>query len=283
MVLNAFLDDSGSGHAPVFVLAGFVATVNRWERFTTAWDAQVLHGDPRIDYFKMREAHALDGQFARFGSRQRDARVTTCLSIIQEVALTPVRVVIPHAAYREVFYRKVSKNLDNPYFIAFYNVLGNVLLGLEDTPDIETVDFVFDEPGTEHGEESGEEYKVLVEGFDAFLRNAPRHVTRLLAGRPSHKNDKGLSPLQAADLYAWQVRRFYDEQEQGREYRDPVWLALSGIKGGLNVECDKERLAWMLERMRARTTETGMVFPYDLPPKYRKKALKHRRRQNGPQ
>jgi uncharacterized protein DUF3800 len=276
MMLKAFVDDSGTGNPPVFVLAGFLARVNRWDGFTSMWDTAVIHGDPPIDYFKMHEAHARIEQFrpSRISVAERDARVTTCVSVIQQWNITPIRVVIPRAAYREVFYGRVSTNLDNPYWLAFYSILGNVLLGLEDNRDFETIDFVFDEPGTR----SGKEYKVLVEGFEAFLENAPREVTNRLAGRPTHKDDKGLPPLQAADLYAWHVRRFYDEREQGRIYCDPVWLALSNIKGGLEVELDKERLASMLERMLKRNAEAGRVFPYQLPPKARKKALKEKRK-----
>ncbi len=280
IVLRAFIDDSGTGDAPVFVLAGFIASVNRWDEFWSAWKDRVLGGDPPIAYFKMREAHSRgsNGQFGRMSAAQRDARVTTCVSVIQQHGITPIRVVIPHAAYHDVFHRQVSKRLDNPYWLAFYGVMGNVVLGLDHIGNRDIVDFVFDEPGTRGGEASQEEYRVVVDGFDAFLKNAPPDMADRLAGRPSHKKDTAFPPLQAADLYAWHVRRFYYEREQGREYRDPVWWALSGIQGGLDVEFDKERLASMLQGMRARNAEAGMVFPYDLPPKYRKKALKQRRK-----
>jgi hypothetical protein len=44
----------------------------------------------------------------------------------------------------------------------------------------------------------------------------------LIGGRPSHRNDKEVLPLQAADLLAWHVRRWYDEKQSGGNFQSPV-------------------------------------------------------------
>jgi hypothetical protein len=55
MVLQAFVDDSGIGQPPVYILAGWIADAAKWADFLTEWD-RVLRMSPRIRYFKFAEA-----------------------------------------------------------------------------------------------------------------------------------------------------------------------------------------------------------------------------------
>ena len=62
LMLKAYLDDSSMGQAPVYVLAGWVASAKVWAPFADAWD-KVLRMSPRIEYFKFDDAMTFDGPF----------------------------------------------------------------------------------------------------------------------------------------------------------------------------------------------------------------------------
>jgi hypothetical protein len=55
LMLQVFIDDSGRGVDPVFVLAGYVGRVRNWEDFSDRWQ-KVLKQPPAIEYLKATEA-----------------------------------------------------------------------------------------------------------------------------------------------------------------------------------------------------------------------------------
>jgi hypothetical protein len=77
-MLTCFADDSGSDRqapdkqSPVFVLAGYVSTVDNWKKFSNEWKAALKSGPRELDYFKMVEAHSLKEQFCGWTKYDRD-------------------------------------------------------------------------------------------------------------------------------------------------------------------------------------------------------------------
>src|SRR4051812_11420683 len=66
-----FIDDSGSGgSSPYFVLSGYGASLDVWHAFAADWQG-VLDLPPKVEYFKMNEAHMCEGQFAGFTPAER--------------------------------------------------------------------------------------------------------------------------------------------------------------------------------------------------------------------
>src|SRR5712692_3495007 len=88
MTLQAYFDDSGSHKkSTVFVLAGFISTVDRWKAFSDEWKVK-LDEYPGVQYFKMSEAVSLRGEFLRgWTSSLRDQRVLELCEIIKKHAL----------------------------------------------------------------------------------------------------------------------------------------------------------------------------------------------------
>ena len=62
MTLKAYIDDSGIGDQPVYCLAGWIASAEKWSAFTKDWEA-VLRMRPSIRFFKANEAKNGDGEF----------------------------------------------------------------------------------------------------------------------------------------------------------------------------------------------------------------------------
>ncbi|MGB9380686.1 hypothetical protein [Candidatus Binatus sp.] len=63
-MLQVYIDDSGRGVDPVFVLAGYVGRLRNWEEFSDRWQA-TLRENPTIDYLKATEAIWLQGPVSR--------------------------------------------------------------------------------------------------------------------------------------------------------------------------------------------------------------------------
>jgi hypothetical protein len=84
---QAYIDDSGHRqHAPVMVLAGFVATVSQWRVFSDEWQ-QMLDMKPGIKYFKMNEAATAKGQFLHWSEDRITERVRQAYKIIETTGI----------------------------------------------------------------------------------------------------------------------------------------------------------------------------------------------------
>lgn len=251
-MLQAFIDDSGKGSSPVYVLAGFAATVNDWAAFSDEWQT-ILALHPKIEYFKANEAAACRGQFNGWSKERRNERVNQLIAVIRERARFAVYSVVPHDTFKEVFKGKIAKGMDNPYFLTFFGVMQAMMKYQHLSGAREKVDFIFDEELIT---------KQVRDAWDLFVRFAPPEAASLIGSRPIERNDKAVLPLQAADLLAWKVRRyFYDKYEEKREPLWP-WDDLSGIKT-ITEGWDKERLQKMYERMLRFKDEHGVRHPYD--------------------
>jgi hypothetical protein len=200
----AFVDDSGSGgDSPYYVLAGYVAGESTWAGFVPDWQA-VLDCSPRLEYFKMNEAEMLTGQFAGFSSEERDARLDEFIDVVLKCDPWEASVAVPAKEFQEVLRPVLLKSHDNPYYSAFIAMV-TAFSGIYRWSGYdETVDFIFDE-------QAGMQNKMhrLYQRFRHWYPN-----WRL--GRVGFNSDKKVLPLQAADLIAWQTRRFMCSREGTR-------------------------------------------------------------------
>ncbi len=64
-MFKGFFDECNRNPSEIlFVMAGWVASVDEWERFSESWDT-CLHQHPRIEYFKSDEANNPSGEFGK--------------------------------------------------------------------------------------------------------------------------------------------------------------------------------------------------------------------------
>ena len=201
----AFVDDSGSGgDSPYFVLAGYCASEATWEAFWPDWQS-VLDLPPKLAYFKMSEAETLRGQFAGFTTEGRAKRVNQFIDVILAHDLQEASIAVPDEYYREILDPLLPGKVANPYYMAFIGLV-SALAGLNrHRGSTETTDFIFDE-------QKGIESKAL----KMYHRLKALSPHRQL-GRVVYRSDREMLPLQAADLIAWQMRRFRCSFEPVRE------------------------------------------------------------------
>lgn len=192
----AFVDDSGSGGDSEFsILAGYSASDITWNSFSPDWQ-DVLDLDPKIEYFKMSEAESLKGQFLGFSPQERTNRLNQFIDVILGHDLQEASVAIPMKHYREIVYPVLQKSHASPYYFAFIGIV-SAFAGINRlSGSTEPTDFVFDQQ-------------------DAMETKAIRLYHRLKEklplrqfGRVAYYSDREMLPLQAADLIAWQIRRF---------------------------------------------------------------------------
>jgi hypothetical protein len=211
LMLKAYIDDSGRGQGPAFVLSGYLATAEEWAAFSEEWGAE-LAVEPSIKYFKMKEAASGRGQFEGHKRELIDFRISKLVSIIERHEIRGITVALDSDAFTEVmlpYFTPLTlpgdavKMLTNPYFHCFYQLIVVLLTAQQQTGVIEPIDFIFDNQGKE-GREIREHWYVL--------RNMPSpndgELREMLVGEPTFDDDKRMMPLQAADLSAWQYRNF---------------------------------------------------------------------------
>lgn len=220
MALQAFIDDSGGtdkNQHPYFVLGGFVSSEERWAEFSSDWQV-VLDMEPRLEYFKMSEAGYLSKQFAmRKGWTKplRDERLKRFVEVARSYPIFRTSVSIDKGAfYQHVASLKVRKpapTAGDPYFLAFHKlVLGLPLLQAGNISSLAAegrIDFIFDNQGVTGARASVAWENLKQNVLPKLEMNGVPNVLPFLGSPPIYRDEKEFLPLQAADLYAWHVRK----------------------------------------------------------------------------
>src|SRR6185312_4714102 len=122
-----YIDESGKGQN-IFVSAAYMATAQRWERFSVEWRA-VLAADPPIKYLKMSEAGAIppQGQFERFSSDQIQQKIRALRLVIERHVLKAIWTAVPDAAFRSIYRGHISPSLKSPDYFAHGMTMFRVL------------------------------------------------------------------------------------------------------------------------------------------------------------
>jgi hypothetical protein len=94
----------------------------------------------------------------------------------------------------------------NPYFYCFRVLIDNICLNRDKVPTIpidEKVDFYFDERT---------EKKIIWSAWDETVEKAEEWQRKFFGSAPRFEDDSEFLPLQAADYWAWWVRKWYEEE-----------------------------------------------------------------------
>lgn len=207
MVLQAFIDDSGTrGREPFFSLGGFISTADMWKEFAAEWQAE-LDREPSIPYFSMHSAfYPRNGPFKGWKQRQIERRVSEFLKIIKSYAQVRVSCSLRRDDYEQFVNRELfPPQINHPYFVCFWRLIIATTTIAHNMKWNSPIDFIFDEQG-KMGLETVAWYPII-------KRIAPKAHKPYFGSPPIFKDDKIFLPLQAADLYAWYVRRNFRENK----------------------------------------------------------------------
>jgi len=213
-VLASYFDDSGSeGLGPVFVLSGYVAPLDKWRQFSREWSA-ALSEKPAIAYLKMRHANSLRGEFWGWPADARNAK----LDRLSEVIINNVSLGVTSAVFWEDWLKVTAEFPDIPlvpYDFLYHGTMAvTTHFVMKNFPKRSKIDFIFDE-------QEGAGVRAASSFALAKRWMEPREL-EVLAGCPTQGDEKVLLPLQAADLIAWQTRRFvFDNREAATGLEPP--------------------------------------------------------------
>jgi hypothetical protein len=179
-----------------------VSTKERWELFAVEWDRALNDGEKKLAYFKMAEANSLRGEFWKWTEEERNQKLSELTYIIRKHVMFSVSAVLWWDSYRDI-QAQYPAYPQSPYEILFHNVMGSTVKHIMGLRVPEKVEFIFDE--------QGKEGKCAREAFELAKAHIPSEMLSYVGYEPRHKSDKDFLPLQAADMYAWQVRRFLSD------------------------------------------------------------------------
>jgi len=236
-MFQAFLDESATGsvHEGLFVMAGYVATAEKWAAFSDEWQQ---HLDYRSPHFRNIEAFHWAEMLSSPGDRER---IGWFYRIIEDHVHAAMAVIIDMRALNRVFNefpwpqdkRQHLEPLRNPYYIAFHSVLtgmpkGQNLIGV-DSP----IDFFFDDNSNKER---------CLRGWDLLKRSARPELLALMGETPAFRDDKKVLPLQAADLWSG-ITRTWAEKTLGLSDSIPdlTWPT-SRLMPVLSIFLDEDKL-----------------------------------------
>jgi hypothetical protein len=260
IMLKSYVDDSGSDPEPggVFVLAGYLMEEPRWEDFAERWDAQ-LRRPHAVDYCRMSDAEAGEGPFEGIDRIHRNRKVMDLAQVLYECNPTSIYCVMRWEDYIAHIKGQVDPRLDNPYAVLFFKVLAmhselqkrlnkGIPQEIKDQHGIaiKPVDFIFDDQGPA-GLKCLQWYSALrdrVQGPDRIV----------ISNTPQFKDDRELTPLQAADMLAWHVRRAYSHPQEDRRKMFDL-IAQSGL---WQYEVSPNEIADIAYAFKTRVDPAGM-------------------------
>lgn len=220
-MLQAFVDESGNGAPDYFVMAGYVSTTEMWLTFINDWQRLLdLNDHPHRPMTRLKMSQMTHDRGLR--------RAEMFYRVIEENVLSAFSVTIDVAGMRKALnefkwpdWVVEREKLSNPYYFAFQAIADGLAQVQGYFKLLEPVDFVFDEATT----------KVpCIEGWDLIKTNSSPDVARYLGDTPIFRREEDLLPLQAADLYAYWVRKWAIEgNEHGVDRLDFPWKAENDI------------------------------------------------------
>ncbi len=215
---QAYVDDSvGSAGSKALVLAGFVSSAAGWAAFSEEWQA-ALDLEPKLDYFKMNEANLLIQQFSPdrgWTEVKRDDRLVALIRIIKKYVLIRIHASIKHSDFEQqiasiaVPQRKLIS--DNPYIYIFTKLICAMAVRSTLFDINEPCDFIFDEQAG-YSEEIFYYWPIFKQ---IAAGRSKSDFPTFIGDRPQFRNDAEFLPLQAADLFAGQLR-FHLDRNMGR-------------------------------------------------------------------
>ena len=160
-----------------------------------------------MSYFKGSEAESLrpDGQWAGVTLEQRNAKIDALIEVIQRCATAAISVRVRQKDYDEIIKSSVPPEWDDAYHYLFPTFLAATLKAETDFGAGQSVEFVFD-ASQRLDKKSAMQYGQIRDtgGFDGRIANV------------LFRDEEQFLPLQAADLLAWQTRRFLSVTNEPR-------------------------------------------------------------------
>lgn len=226
------------------------------------WQA-ALGLEPRLSYFKMSEAASLRGQFqpnAGWDIEKRDERLDILVDIISRYAKLKIHALMRNDDFNELIKSlpapKRSLSIDGPFSILANQLILAVAISADLYGITDPCDFIFDE-----ADGFSAEFLAKWPASKQIADQQPRlEFGKRIGSTPIFGNEKESLPLQAADMYAWNVRQ---NMMNNRVVYMPPPKLLKRLASVPSVERNYFRDE--VVRLRAHLIRVGEVFWKDNP------------------
>lgn len=220
VILQGFMDESwdsdGVGGEGIFVLAGYVSTVEKWAAFSKEWKQRLRWGTVQSDgsrQFKMSEMASQnrwdDLPFFYSVIMEYAELSISCIVDMKELnrAIDDIKAGIGDGVNELPFDIEEIKNFwRNPYYFTFRLLMDGFHIwraqNQELFPGDSPVQFVFD---------NNSQKQVIRKVWDDYIATRSDSIRPTYGAEPRFEDDREFLPLQAADLRAWWVRKWATE------------------------------------------------------------------------
>jgi hypothetical protein len=204
-MLQVFVDESESVGDDIYVMAGYVSTAENWMQFISEW-AEAKSRVPRIESFKYSECIKQKGQFYGCSEDTSLDKMAELYDIIGKHAVAYVTSAVQPKRYKKVFCGIREPNVvRSSYALLLFTLVTGLMRHMEELGLNGPVDFIFDN-------QVMEESKVLDAWY--ILAEAGMFPQSIIKSCPIFRDDKEVTPLQAADMLAGRMlaalRETYD-------------------------------------------------------------------------
>lgn len=205
-MLAAYFDESGlHADARCFCFAGYIGYASDWFEFSRLWRHALA--EARVASFHMSEFETRHGLFADWPRERRYSLIRELVSIINSTDLWGFGIGVPLDVYERVRARLVSQRhlrpewWDHPYLLAYQWALVELGVESDHLPQTETIAFTLDRTSTFRSR--------LADTHRTYQKDTTcaRHWR---IGSLTFRARVDTEPLQAADLLAYEVRKFID-------------------------------------------------------------------------
>jgi hypothetical protein len=198
-VLTAYFDESGSKSTSLVTIAGYIADERRWKRFEREWASTLKEYD--VQYLHMKEYAHRRGEFKGWPERKRRALMSKLVWIIKSNVKFRVGVVVPCEAYKLIVgLLDPNDTRLSPFWHCFQYCLRGVVEYCQKHKITDDIALVFDE---------NNESSKHATGFYTAFKQSPNVPNRNQLVSLSFADDKKLTPLQAADLLAYEFNKYH--------------------------------------------------------------------------
>lgn len=244
-MIECFFDDSGkesSASEPFVCMAGYLADIGYWARFVERW--QQLRLFHHISGVHMKELIPLQGEYKTLGwtVEKRNAVLSDFIRIIKEERLVGFGVAVEADCWRQLP-EPNRKQYGTAQEFCFTRIVHMVVHRLEECGDPDFVSLHFD-----RDKEFARPRLTLYENLLEHDERVRKRIVELTFANPLFS-----SPLQAADVLAWETRKELIQKAGGHDstarFKD-LFTALEGVELDYTSELwDRAELERVFQRV----------------------------------
>jgi hypothetical protein len=201
-MLHAFFDDSGThSGSDIVLMAGVFGHPNQWDYFSDLWAKKLADpcpGKPPLTRFHMAHCQAGDGEFSGWNRTETDYLVHELGTIILNVGIFGFGGAIARKHYNELIIGDLRRSSGDAETMCIINSFVKVITWAKEFAPGHSLALVF--------EDRPQKKRDIQKIYDVYrgFTDGPETSDSNIAS-VSFASSKKILPLQAADLFAWEI------------------------------------------------------------------------------